>query len=148
MTDIHTSEFTTTSGDYLKALLTLWLPKHLGYIIAPIFALVVSGVLTHDWRLELVALMLVFIVIPMGMSFLYTYYMLTPEARRAVLPKRVDILPDREVKLTFAEDGDDERIPWEMVREVKFSSLNSAIIIVLRSKRLKFILVPYAACQG
>lgn len=52
----------------------------------------------------LVALMLLFIVVPMLMSFLYTYYMLTPEARRAVIRKTVEIDEGRSIGLTYLPD--------------------------------------------
>lgn len=64
-----------------------------------------------DERFLLVALMLLFIVVPMLMSFLYTYYMLTPEARRAVLRKEVEISEGESLRLIYLppEESENER---------------------------------------
>lgn len=95
-----TSTFSTSSGDYLSVLLMLWLPRYGWTVILPVIAFAIIGVF-FDERFLLVALMLVFIVIPMLMSFLYTYYMLTPEARRTVLRKEVIIDEGKSLKLLY-----------------------------------------------
>ena len=95
-----TRPFSTTSGDYLSVLISLWLPRYGWIIILPIALCAALG-FVFDERLLLVALMLLFIVVPMLMSFLYTYYMLTPEARRAVLRKEVEIADGEYIRLTY-----------------------------------------------
>lgn len=157
----ETSVFTTTSGNYLSTLVGLWLPRHGWKIAVPLVAVAAAGIAIPDERLILVALMLLFIVVPMGMSFLYTYYMLTPEARRAVLPKQVVIDPGRSLTLRYVKevvekdaDGDeeareempvpdDEVIEWSEIRRVKFAS--TVCIYILSTDRLQFIMVPYEA---
>ncbi len=86
---IKTSPFVTTSGDYLSTLMKLWIPKYGWTVALPLLVCAVIGA-TIDVRFLFIALMLLFIVVPMLMSFLYTYYMLTPEARRAVTRKEVE----------------------------------------------------------
>lgn len=98
---VITEPFSTTSGDYFAILLSEWLPRYGWTLFIPILATAGVGCLLHDERWLLVALMLVFIVAPMVMSFLYTYYMLTPEARRAVLHKRVEIHPGQHLRLIY-----------------------------------------------
>lgn len=98
---IVTEPFRTTSGDYFALLLSEWLPRYGWTLFIPILATAGFGCVRHDERWLLVALMLVFIVAPMVMSFLYTYYMLAPEARRAVLCKRVEIIPGRHLRLMY-----------------------------------------------
>ena len=160
----ETAPFTTTSGRYLSTLIGLWLPRHGWKIALPLIAVAAAGIILPDARLILVALMLLFIVMPMGMSFLYTYYMLTPEARRAILPKQVMIAPGEYIRLhylpsekpetekTDETDGTaidtfpvpaDETIPWTDIRRVKLTS--SAIVYILNTKRLQFILIPSSA---
>lgn len=56
-------------------LLSLWLPRYGWLVITPILVCGVLGAV-FDGRLMLVALMLLFIVVPMLMSFLYTYLLL------------------------------------------------------------------------
>lgn len=102
---VVTEPFSTTSGDYFSILLSEWLPRYGWTLFIPVLATAGVGCLLHDERWLLVALMLVFIVAPMVMSFLYTYYMLTPEARRAVLHKRVEIHPGQHLRLIYLHPG-------------------------------------------
>lgn len=168
---IVTEPFLTTSGDYFAVLISEWLPRY-GWLMAlPVVAVAVIGAMTHDVRWLLVALMLVFIVAPMAMSFLYTYYMLAPEARRAVLRKRVEIIPGRHIRLeylhperkTSAKDATDdvdikipaddwraeaplppaETIAWSDVLRVR--STSRFMVYFLRGERTQFLLVPHAA---
>lgn len=78
----------------------LWLPRYGWTLLLPILLCTAVG-LIFDERFLLIALMLVFIVVPMLMSFLYTYYMLTPEARRAVIRKRVEIDDNNSLRLVY-----------------------------------------------
>lgn len=100
---LKTQPFATTSGDYLSVLLSFWLPRYGWTVVVPVLVCATLG-FAVDERLLLVALMLVFIVVPMVMSFLYTYYMLTPEARRAVLRKEVEIVEGKHIRLVYLPD--------------------------------------------
>ncbi|MCM1522428.1 MAG: hypothetical protein NC039_07230 [Muribaculaceae bacterium] len=156
--------FTTTSGQYFSMVLSLWLRRYWWLPFVPVVILGALGISLDDWRFILVALMLVFIIIPMGMSFLYTYYLLTPEARRSIRPKSVEIEPGVAITLVYEpekqpeEDKNDgpkpaplperERIEREKIKEVKFTSSN--IVYILDTPRLQFIMVPYsvfASCE-
>lgn len=95
-----TTPFVTASGDYLSVLMSLWLPRYGWTILIPLIVCAAIGVVI-DERFLLIALMLLFIVVPMLMSFLYTYYMLTPEARRAVLRKEVEIRDGESLRLIY-----------------------------------------------
>lgn len=158
----ETSPFVTTSGTYLSTLLGLWLPRHGWKVLLPLLLVALAGVIIPDARLILVALMLLFIVIPMGMSFLYPYYMLTPEARRAIVRKQVIVepgesltlhyLPEEKTEETIIEGSEDtpafpipedETIPWTMIRRVKYTT--TACVYILDTRRLQFIIVPYTA---
>ncbi len=103
-----TAPFSTRPGDYLSVLLSLWLPRYGWMVLSPILLCVVVGCVI-DVRFVLIAVMLVFIVIPMLSSFLYPYYMLTPEARRAVLRKQVLISEGNSLMLIYLpEDSPSE----------------------------------------
>lgn len=106
-----TTPFVTASGDYLSVLMSLWLPRYGWTILIPLIVCATIGVVI-DERFLLIALMLLFIVVPMLMSFLYTYYMLTPEARRAVLRKEVEIRDGESLRLIYLpreKTGEDEK---------------------------------------
>lgn len=141
---IRTGEFTTTSGQYLSALLGLWLPRYWVMPVVPVLVCVALGLWLDDWRWLLVGLMLIFIVIPMAMSFLYTYYMLTPEARRAVTPKRVEIEAGSHITLLYVpEEMAPERIDKAAIRSVRYR--REYLMYELATPRLQFVMIPYSA---
>lgn len=126
----------------------------------------------------LVALMLLFIVVPMLMSFLYTYYMLTPEARRAVIRKTVEIDEGRSIRLTYLPDEkredaknrskrmllpiakDEEAepqmpaLPVPDPEKIDWSEVigvkytSRFTVYLLRGVRLTFLLIPHSAFQS
>lgn len=172
-----TNPFVTTSGDYLSVLLSLWLPRYGWLVITPILVCGVLGAV-FDGRLMLVALMLLFIVVPMLMSFLYTYYMLTPEARRAVVRKTVEIDEGRSIRLTYLPDEkredaknrskrmllpiakDEEAepqmpaLPVPDPEKIDWSEVigvkytSRFTVYLLRGVRLTFLLIPHSAFQS
>ncbi|MCX4288316.1 MAG: hypothetical protein OSJ46_02340 [Duncaniella sp.] len=147
---IVTKPFTTTSGDYMKCLLALWLPRY-GWWLPVMLALFAGiGISLGDVRYLIIALMIVFIVCPMVMSIFYIYYMLTPEARRAVLRKQVEIIENQQMTLTYlpADEDDNRRlpqpetIPWSEIKTIL--RIGTFRVYILRSPRLSFILIPYS----
>lgn len=98
-----TQAFSASSGDYLSVLLRLWLPRYGWTIAVPLLLCATIG-FTSDPRFLLITLMLLFIVVPMLISFLYTYYMLTPEARRAVIRKKIEIDEGNSLRLIYLPD--------------------------------------------
>lgn len=153
--------FQTSSGDYFATLMWEWMPRYGWTLLLPVLLSCLAGCVLHDERWLLVGLMLLFIVIPMAMSFLYTYYMLTPEVRRAVLPKRVEIADGRYLKLIYAEMAENmdennptedndvkvtplppaEYIDWSEVKKVRYTSRFR--IYYLRGQRMQFLLIPH-----
>ncbi|MDE6370302.1 MAG: hypothetical protein K2K92_02295 [Duncaniella sp.] len=103
-----TDIFRTTSGDYFGVVLNAWFRRRGWMLLLPIIATLSLGIVLHDERWMLMSLMLVFIVAPMAMSFIYTYYMLTPEARRAILPKYVEIDEGRSITLVYVRTSETE----------------------------------------
>ena len=158
-------------------LLSLWLPRYGWLVITPILVCGVLGAV-FDERLMLVALMLLFIVVPMLMSFLYTYYMLTPEARRAVIRKTVEIDEGRSIRLTYLPDEkredaknrskrmllpiakDEEAepqmpaLPIPDPEKIDWSEVigvkytSRFTVYLLRGVRLTFLLIPHSAFQS
>lgn len=160
-----TDPFVTTSGDYLSVLMGLWLHRYGWLVVLPILLCAVIGAFV-DVRFLFISLMLLFIVVPMVMSFLYTYYMLTPEARRAVTRKYVEISEGMSIRLVYlppekpiysepklGEDApqeeivvkipEPENISWSDIRKVRYTS--RFVVYILDTPRLQFVLVPYSA---
>lgn len=94
--------------------------------------------------------MMVFILIPMLMGFLYFYYMLTPEAQRAILPMSIDVHSDGSLTITYAPlpDSDkpprapEELPPRTVKRVVQWKNFKA---LAIESRYLSFILVPQSA---
>lgn len=170
--DISTRPFLTTSGDYFGVVLGAWMRRYGWSMLIPVCVFLGLGLARSDERWYIVALLVIFIVAPMVMSFIYTYYMLTPEARRAVLPKRVTVHPGREIILEYvspaelpkdddtAEEtqqknpgnetpGDSapvpppETIPWSDMTGVR--STSRFLVYSLRGERMQFVLIPWSA---
>lgn len=149
-----TEPFTTTSGDYMKVLLALWLPRY-GWCLPVLLAIFTGiGIALGDVRYLIIALMILFVVCPMVMSMFYIYYMLTPEARRAVLRKQVEIAENDRLTLTYLPvDEDDDRrlppsetIPWSEIKTIL--RIGAFRVYILRSPRLSFILIPYSVINN
>lgn len=85
----------------------------------------------------------------MGLSFMYTYYMLTPEVRKEILPKRAIVHEGRQLTLIYPNDDKAdtvETIPWTQVKRVKNSG--SARIYILDAPRLHFIMIPLESVKS
>lgn len=154
--------------------MSLWLPRYGWLVLLPIAVFAACGVM-FDVRLLLVALMLLFIVVPMLMSFLYTYYMLAPEARRAVIRKEVEICDGEYLKLTYLgpEDADDDKaekskrmlLPIADEKDLRhlpplripdpetigwkdvisIRTTSRFMVYIIKGPRLNFILIPHSA---
>lgn len=164
--DVRVTEpFVTRSGDYLNVIMRWWLRRYGWMLWLPVAGVAVAGVVLRDERIAILALLLVFIIMPMVMLFIYIYYMLTPQARRVVLRKRVVIAEGRYIRLEYlpepreeTDDSDadtsdkddfplpaDETITWDEVSQV--TSTPRYIVYVLRGKPRQIILVPHSAIK-
>ena len=167
---ITTRVFQITSGQYFSTVLSAWMKSRGWMLLIPVIIFLTIGLIHNDERWYLVALMVVFIIGPMVMSMIYTSYMLTPEVRRAVLPKRVTITPGESLRLEYVSHrelaGNDEKlpnvnedrlpapsageerlpqpevIPWS---EIAGESSTATHKVYRLKGRLQFILIPWSA---
>ena len=162
-----TRDFRVPSGEYLLELLKVWFPRYGWSLIIPILLCAIIGIILADQRFSLVALMLVFIVCPMALSFIYTYYMLTPEVARATSPLRATVRWGESIHLEVLKIKDPDpvdpenpdapseeapqapsesiTIPWSDIQTTRFTS--SYYIFILPTPRLHLILIPYDAVE-
>lgn len=91
-----------------------------------------------------------FICIPMLLSMIYFYYMLTPEARRAVALKKVEMADGQYIRLDYLihdDETDDfkvtdtETIPWSSIESI--NKFGKYLVIRLKAERMTILLVPY-----
>lgn len=96
-----------------------------------------------DVRFIIVALMILFVILPMLLALLYFYYGLSPEARWSIMEKTATI-DDSGITLVFADERMKKHvIPWDDVRSI--IEKDDALIIMLRGKRYTCLMLPASA---
>lgn len=93
-----------------------------------------------DVRFIIVAMMVLFIVLPMLLALLYLYYGLSPEARWSIMEKSVAI-DDGAIVLDFT----DERMKKHVILRDDVRSIiekDNALLIMLRGKRYTCLMLP------
>ena len=96
-----------------------------------------------DVRFIIVAMMILFIVMPMLLALLYFYYGLSPEARWSIMEKTATI-DDSGITLDFADD----RMKKHVILRDDVRSIiekDDALIIMLRGKRYTCLMLPASA---
>ena len=96
-----------------------------------------------DVRFIIVALMILFVILPMLLALLYFYYGLSPEARWSIMEKTATI-DDSGITLDFA----DERMKKHVIQRDDVRSIiekDDALIIMLRGKRYTCLMLPASA---
>lgn len=78
-----------TSGDYVKRLFSVYMARHWGWFVLPVLSLV--GLSFANIKFIIVALMVIFIIIPMVLSLIYFNYALTEEARLSITEKELKV---------------------------------------------------------
>ncbi len=91
-----------TSGTYMRRLCGLLLSENWLWLALPVATCAVLAIWV-DVRFVLVAMMTLFIILPMALAMIYFYYGLSPQARWSIMPKDVTI-HDRDIELTFADE--------------------------------------------
>ena len=128
-----------TSGCYMKHLCSMFLADNWLWMVLPV---AVCGMLAIfiDVRFIIVALMILFVVLPMLLALLYFYYGLSPEARWSIMEKTATI-DDSGITLDFADERMKKHvIPREDVHNI--IEKDDALIIMLRGKRYTSVMFP------
>lgn len=146
----ETEAFKTSPSEYLRVVLRVrrqWLLWLSVAIIATALILTLS-----DIRWVFVGLIFLFLILPMVLFNAYFFYLLTPEATRAVMLKSVTFSDDGSVAIRYFDKDEDgvcqysgktEIIHDIMIKEIDIGDKN--IIIFLRKGRPGFIIVPKEA---
>ena len=102
----------------------------------------VCGMLAYfiDVRFIIVAMMILFVILPMLLSLLYFYYGLSPEARWSIMEKTTTF-DDSGITLDFADERMKKHvIPREDVLNI--IEKDDTLIIMLRGKRYTSLMIP------
>ena len=123
----------------MKHLCSMFLADNWLWMVLPI---AVCGMLAIfiDVRFIIVALMILFVVLPMLLALLYFYYGLSPEARWSIMEKTATI-DDSAITLDFVDERMKKHvIPREDVHDI--IEKDDALIIMLRGKRYTSLMLP------
>lgn len=135
------------SGIYAGILIKLYLKKAWWAYAIPAIALVIAGV--GDMRFMLLALIYVFLVIPMIMAFAFTFYGLIKESRYSILRHRM-LADEQGMEFFFIDENgcdiEHHKMLWKYVRHIHPQREN--MVLTLKTGRFKFIVIPYTAFSG
>lgn len=104
-----------------------------------------------DIKFVLIALIMVFVVLPPIMITVYFYHALAPEARMSILPHRITA-DDRGLRIIYEPPSDDlparpdDMIPWSRI--TKTTVTTTLIAYRLDSGRYTAILLPATAFKS
>jgi len=128
-----------TSGVYIRQLCTMFLTDNWLWMVAPVAVCAILAIWL-DVRFIIVALMVLFIVMPMILSLLYLYYGLSPEARWSIMEKTTTI--DRDgITLSFA----DERMKKHVILadDVRYIiEKDDVLLLMLNGRRYTCLMYP------
>ena len=128
-----------TAGEYMRHLGFTFLADNWLWMALP---LAVCGVLAWwiDVRFIIVALMVLFIVLPMILSLLYFYYGLSPEARWSIMEKTATF-NDEGITLEFTDERmKTHAIDWDDVRYI--IEKKDVVMLMLKGSRYRCLMFP------
>ena len=128
-----------TSSTYMRHLCLMFLADNWLWMVAPV-AVCAMLAFWLDVRFVIVALMVLFVVMPMLLSLLYFYYGFSPEARWSIMEKTATI-SDQAITLDFSDERmkkhvitrDDVRVVIEK---------DDAWLLMLRGRRYTCLMLP------
>lgn len=96
-----------------------------------------------DVRFVIVALMVLFIVLPMILALLFFYYGLSPEARWSIMEKNMLIDP-KGISLAFTDERmKTHAISWDDMRYI--IEKDDVVMLMLKGKRYTCFMLPTSA---
>lgn len=106
-----------SSGVYMRHLCALFLADNWLWMVLPVAVCAVLAIWI-DVRFVIVALMVLFIILPMVLALLYFYYGFSPEAQWSIMGKSVTI-DDEALTLCFTDERMKQHvIRWDDVRNI------------------------------
>ena len=131
-----------SAGKYMRELCLMFLADNWLWMVLPI---ALCGILAFfvDVRFVIVALMVLFIVLPMILALLYFYYGLSPEARWSIMEKDV-LISNEGISLTFT----DERMKKHAIGKDDVRNIiekDDVLLLMLRGKRYTCLMLPKSA---
>ncbi len=123
---ITSDVFRISPVTYLRITAGDILPRLLWFIVIPILGLLIWSL--WDVRMLLVALILMFLVIPFAVFHVYFSRLHTSDAQSAISPKRVSILPNQHINIVY-NSIEEEKVPlqsefieWSLIENIDVTS--------------------------
>lgn len=128
-----------TAGTYMRHLCTMFLADNWLWMVAPVAVCAVLAVWI-DVRFVIVALMVLFVVMPMLLALLYFYYGFSPEARWSIMEKSATV-DGQSITLHFTDERMKTHvIQWGDVRTI--IEKDDALLLMLKGKRYTCLMLP------
>lgn len=128
-----------TAGTYMRHLCMMFLADNWLWMVAPVAVCAVLAVWI-DVRFVIVALMVLFVVMPMLLALLYFYYGFSPEARWSIMEKSATV-DGQSITLHFT----DERMRTHVIRWGDVRTIiekDDALLLMLKGKRYTCLMLP------
>ena len=128
-----------TAGSYMRELCLMFLADNWLWLVLPVAVCAMLAIWV-DVRFAIVAMMVLFIVLPMVLALLYFYYGLSQEARWSIMDKSVTI-NDEGITLEFTDERMKTHvIPRDNVRHI--IEKDDVVMLMLDGKRYTCLMLP------
>ncbi len=131
------------TGDYSRLLFSVFVSENWFWFVLPLALFAALGAL--DWRYFVVALMVLFIVIPMVMSLVYFNYMLTVETRWSIVDKTITIVSDG-LLLEFDQEREQALVKWSDISGLY--AKGAYLLVKLKVRRYQYLVIPVDAFES
>jgi hypothetical protein len=139
---ITLTPFRISAGSYMRLVLSLYLRRWWWVYAAVVAATAALG--TIDSNFIILALMIVFIIFPMLLAYLYFYYGLAAESRYSILSKKAE-LTDEGLRLIFIDEKGEEN-GAELLKWSQFSGIQpmrNHLLLPFSGMKFRFVAIPY-----
>ena len=128
-----------SSGTYMRQLCAMFLADNWLWMVAPVAVCALLAVWI-DIRFVIVAMMVLFIVLPMVLALLFFYYGLSPEARWSIMEKSMKI-DSTGMTLSFQDERMKTHvISWDDVRDI--IEKKDVLLLMLKGRRYTCLMLP------
>lgn len=132
-----------SSSEYIKRLFAIFMADNWAWFVVP--TVVLAGLSALNIKFIILALMFVFIVVPMVLSLLYFNYALTDEARISISDKNIELNVEGIVFNLLQDNVKPYCNKWESLKNVRFSQWGIAL---QPAKRYRLIMIPASAFEN
>ena len=155
----ETSEFSMPINMYVKMIMLSLLMRWFWLLTSPIVLCVILAIFV-SYKFMLVALMIVFLILPFLLMMVYFYYSSTQEAQIAILKKRMEITHEG-IRVYFSpvlqhkydtDEEDEYYTPKECFisrgEVVSVENMGDKVVIYLDVNKSRIISIPLEVVEG